>query len=1263
MSCKIVTVLDENGNPSKLFEQLKNIAGTSRAAVAYAKMLKATGGREVDIITAKEFLEPVSIVAKPSSDPAIDVLKRKYGITVRRAKNKSNGTTSVQQTGTVLENKMLTIKEASDIAKRINAENQNYTATVVRIGQSPSFTIEIDPAALFMIDADQTINQPVQPTEEGLEALKRAKQRQLQVAQQQLVRLSREKDTAKQLRAEKRIEQLQEEINNIAQYQNVELFIKAIDSELKVVKDLLNRPTLNDLQITNAIEILNNWANDSFIQDMGGDLDSDNPNKKTFTAELVRLHNDAINYKNKLNKRILENIQEKIKTQTGRDIPLAELQYFVDTGQLTAIVRDISTVDNPLLQMADLVVRNAVFDANTESANQIKELQEKSMKYMDSAAFKRLPNGHKYDYFIQEDSEGKSTGRVVARESDAYYKELKQAATDYKKRIEDKTSTSKQSLEEYYRWWVNNHDVIDPSRIENDDIYFEKLVKKYGEEGANDIRQDFVDKINRYRNDYDHEKEIIETKVNQEISDSIEANKEIEKQLRQFEMQKSPFFVYDQLMKVKNNRVDFINFKSNFIYSKLIANDKHVDPKWKDIQNTPELKEFYDYFRKVLADLYREIPYNFRQNISLNTIPKFKADIIESFQTNGLANLLAKANDDIASYLTDGYEDSSIVEMDPVTGEVRYTLRPSGLSSNTEFNSQDLPNVLKAFILTTNIYKHKQNVENTVRLVKYAINNAQEIKKDKNKEPIKDRDGKIIAQKGLKNLNSMYTSFLKFFYGSTKDKTFGDTPFSKMTTEQKEKLKEAQTQLEQLEFQFKNEEISPDNYNIQKAELEKRIDDLKANSKIKVDNVLDAANDYTRVTSLGFNVPAAIGNMSFGSISNFIHAAGGRDFTNKTLSHAYRIMLDSVRSNVTFSKDSGVAAKTRNILDRLGVIDQIRNAGINKQNLATSTVSKLSPYALNQSVEFINYGASTVASLLHEKITTKDGKEISLWNAFDDKGQWNRELFTDEVNEQWDANEQNENTNKGLKKYRNKIVQVNKLIHGNYDKDSNIAMSRNAIGRLLLTFRRWVFEGWASRFEGETYDQLLERTRKGRYRTYFDLFKSEQEKSGTANALFTVLKTIGQYIIGKKDTLNQLSEVDAENMRKNIMELIIYTTLASMLLVLKQIELPDDDPRKRALNALINQGNRLTNDMTFYVNPYAQKQILQQNMPAMSLLTNTAEFMNAAGRALIGDDEIGTGHYKGESRLLRETFQLFPVSRQVYNLRNAMMEQDNRLLK
>jgi len=117
--------------------------------------------------------------------------------------------------------------------------------------------------------------------------------------------------------------------------------------------------------------------------------------------------------------------------------------------------------------------------------------------------------------------------------------------------------------------------------------------------------------------------------------------------------------------------------------------------------------------------------------------------------------------------------------------------------------------------------------------------------------------------------------------------------------------------------------------------------------------------------------------------------------------------------------------------------------------------------------------------------------------------------------------------------------------------------------------------------------------------------------------------------------LTTLSEEEAANLRKLMMEMSVILTLYMTYLLLSSA-LDDDDEKWKKL--LINQLSLLNRDLTYYINPFSFESLTTNVVPGMSTVTQAYTAVEASLNYLAGvEDEDGDLVFDGERTMLKIT--------------------------
>jgi hypothetical protein len=386
---------------------------------------------------------------------------------------------------------------------------------------------------------------------------------------------------------------------------------------------------------------------------------------------------------------------------------------------------------------------------------------------------------------------------------------------------------------------------------------------------------------------------------------------------------------------------------------------------------------------------------------------------------------------------------------------------------------------------------------------------------------------------------------------------------------------------------------------------------------------------------MGWNPFSAVTNLTFGTISNYTHAAGEEDFNDKNLTKAYGLLLNNVL-RATHIVNMKTAVKISQLMMEYGVVGDIREGtGSAKIKGIKEKFKILLPYEMTTRAEFINQGATFIAMMLNKEITDLSGKTRNLFEAYtldaNNNLVWNTEEFGE--NNDWKT------LGKSKTNFKLKVEGVKAIIHGNYNPNDPVRAKKTALGRALLMFRNWMAEGFANRFQSERPSVILNRQVKGRYRSFYQAKSTEGDPVGPGRSLQLTLQEMARLLtkgLYNSKGINSLSDVDKANLKKNARELNIYLSVLVLSLILKGIN-DDDEEDFFLLTFLINNLNRVQGDIDSYVNPLSFEKLQRSTIPAFGLLVDIQRLVKASYRYLNGEDGKN-----GSTTFQESFFRVFP---------------------
>lgn len=390
---------------------------------------------------------------------------------------------------------------------------------------------------------------------------------------------------------------------------------------------------------------------------------------------------------------------------------------------------------------------------------------------------------------------------------------------------------------------------------------------------------------------------------------------------------------------------------------------------------------------------------------------------------------------------------------------------------------------------------------------------------------------------------------------------------------------------------------------------------------------IDFGLKYTSLLRIGLNPFNAITNVIVGSLGNIIESVGGRYFTTSEFLKAQNTFSVQV-----WDKDSKVNSliKQINPLMELEDYENLQSIQIgSKDYLEKIRDLMYSPQRLG---EKMMQTSTMIASLMHDKVTTKDGKTISMWEAFDEKGAWNEELMGYKLTEDM------------IFKTTNKIQRINQMIHGRYSAKDAAALSQNALFRAAFQFKKWIPAAFEARLQGKRFDDRLGYEIEGRYLTLRDVFLKK---------LFTnpyeAIEGLIMPLLAQKKLLEsgKYTELEIYNMRKNMIELTLI--LASVLMYMGLG--PDDDEKINNgwYKFAMSQLDRVSGDLRFFYNPSELNRALS-SVPLVKTTNDLLITIQSIPYAFgienawyLTDKTYQSGLRKGENKFLAKLIDITPV--------------------
>lgn len=425
-----------------------------------------------------------------------------------------------------------------------------------------------------------------------------------------------------------------------------------------------------------------------------------------------------------------------------------------------------------------------------------------------------------------------------------------------------------------------------------------------------------------------------------------------------------------------------------------------------------------------------------------------------------------------------------------------------------------------------------------------------------------------------------------------------------------------------------------------------------------VSQIVRSVSALVHLRGLGWNFFSALSTVLYSSITNQIEA--GRYYSEESFRVSMREALDSSVSFWSGNKiRSQAAEKMRNAMDWGDFMGDSTNE-LHERARETANmfgkVEQIKPYFLEKRSEYLGQAPVAIAMLRDAKVTlTKENgesTEVSLYECFDEKFRWIREEPM---------------PNGQVAAIKDNIKDVIERFHGNYNPKAPILGKNNAIVQLALTFRTWLIEGIANRWEKEKFNGAI----KGRWRSYGSFVKQQYQQNGPMSMLqmagglfletarrmtnmYVSMATFGtvRRVAGRNDFSGYVgagfTETDAKNMHANMKELIFLLNMVVMsYLLTAMLEGEDDETTAKTIRFMVNQLSRLETDASLYINPNEFEKLNKNVIPAFTAFSAFTDILSAVGKGVMEDNwHLEGGVYAGWNRPLKETLEFLPFTNQ-----------------
>lgn len=313
-------------------------------------------------------------------------------------------------------------------------------------------------------------------------------------------------------------------------------------------------------------------------------------------------------------------IYKEVQESSSRDVKVKDLTIMRDVSAQRAHMLDLSRVDNTTTQALDTWLKDAARDTNYEFTQQETKLTEALEKLEKTAEFKK----NKFDIFLQKDTDKKWTGGLVNRYDQSWYNEVKKQTKN-----RDRKKDNPESWKKYFAWRKKNEMIVDSRFLFNekggkinDNVskkHMQELISEFGESRAKDMVEQAKSKFMTYLEDLSAYTLSVE---NDMLVDSTITEADKEAIVRKWTIENSPkAYISNYKGQAIIKGVKMRGYKYTIAKPKQVVDGKKTswyDKNFAQIEKSPELLEFYNFYRESMKESLSELPTYEIQDVQAN---------------------------------------------------------------------------------------------------------------------------------------------------------------------------------------------------------------------------------------------------------------------------------------------------------------------------------------------------------------------------------------------------------------------------------------------------------------------------------------------------------------------------------------------------------------------------------------------------------------------------------------------------------------------
>lgn len=412
----------------------------------------------------------------------------------------------------------------------------------------------------------------------------------------------------------------------------------------------------------------------------------------------------------------------------------------------------------------------------------------------------------------------------------------------------------------------------------------------------------------------------------------------------------------------------------------------------------------------------------------------------------------------------------------------------------------------------------------------------------------------------------------------------------------------------------------------------------------------DSLKALTSHSSLGLNILSATSNIITGKVQLYIEATAGQFFNFKDLAVAEKLYLQNITQFTAELNGTNRNSKLALLMDMMnpdgGFFSNVSTRRMYR-GVGSRLVGNTSLLFMQNIGEFYLNTKVMGAMMNHVKLLDKEGKEITLLDAFDvdeikaDNGKvLSSKLKLKEGLTRKDNGKPFKEADLLREKLR--IKEVHHMLNGAFNEEDKGNIHRYAAGRLLMQFRQWMVATMERRFASKSFNAELDEETEGYYRTLlgigYNMYKAA--KAGKFD-----------FIAGYKS----LSELEKGNLWRATAEASILAAVCFMVGAMGSLKDNEDSWYKRYMQYLLMR----TRIEMLAVTPtlWMGKGLLAiAKSPAASI--NTVQKMLDIPQVWNLFETVESGRWKGHNVYVKDMIELMPYVGNIMKANDLDTEED-----